>query len=166
MKRHFGFWIVDCGLARRVLLASVLSLLSPVAPAAEVRLLRITAYCPCEICCGPHACGLTATGRPAVGAIVAVDPHCIRLGSALNVPGFGWNIAEDTGRLIQGANRVDLLLPDHDSARRFGVRWLRVTILTRAEWRHLMEDERLAARCREIIAAGRWLAMTTPGGAR
>lgn len=159
MKNHFG-------LSWCVLLASVLCLLSPVAPAAEVRYVRVTAYCPCEICCGPHACGLAASGRPAVGSIVAVDPRFIQRGSALNVPGFGWNIAEDSGRLIKGLNRVDLLFPDHESARRFGVRWLRVAILTRAEWRQRLEDERLADRCREIIAAGRWLAMTTPGGAR
>ncbi|MBI5817446.1 MAG: 3D domain-containing protein [Verrucomicrobia bacterium] len=148
------------------MLALVLGLLSPVvsASAAEIRWVRVTAYCPCEICCGPHACGLTATGRPAVGRIAAVDPRRIKLGAMVHIPGHGWNVAADTGRLIKGPSRVDLLLESHEAARRFGVRWLPVTILTRAEWRRKMDDERFEARFAELVAAGRRLTMTMPGG--
>ena len=43
----------------------------------------ITSYCPCEICCGSYADGLTATGVPAEPGIVAVDPDIISLGSTV-----------------------------------------------------------------------------------
>ncbi len=153
-----------CGLKRvKAGFALVCVLCASAVDSAEVRWMRVTAYCPCQRCCGPHACGITATGRRAVGQIVAVDPRCIRLGGMLHVPGHGWNVAADTGRVIKGPARLDLLKPDHESARRFGVRWMAVTIMTRAEWARAQEAERFEARCRELIAAGRWLAMTAPG---
>ena len=105
----------------------LISVLCPLSSGSELRYMRVTAYCPCEICCGPHACGLTASGRPAVGDLVAVDPRRVPLGSMVHVPGRSWNLAADTGRDIKG-NRVDLLCATHEEARRFGVRWLAVTI--------------------------------------
>jgi 3D (Asp-Asp-Asp) domain-containing protein len=135
-------------------------LLSAVSFGAEVRWLRVTAYCPCAVCCGPNACGLTASGRPAIGQLVAVDPRVIPLGAMLHIPGHGWQLAADTGRLIKG-NRVDLLCASHDEARQFGVRWMPVTILTRAEWQRRLDDAIFDARFEEIVAAGRRLAAGT-----
>lgn len=126
--------------------------------AASVCYMRVTAYCPCTACCGPHACGLTATGRPAAGQIVAVDPRRIPLGSMVHVNGR-WHLAADTGRAIQGA-RVDLLCATHDEARQFGTRWLPVTILSPAEWQARLDDAAFDARFVELVAAGRRLATT------
>ena len=137
----------------------------PLSTASEIRWMRVTAYCPCQICCGPNACGITASGRPAVGALVAVDPRLVKLGSMLDLPGCGWQLAADTGRVIQG-NRLDLLFATHEEARRFGTRWLAVTILTRAEWRRKLEDEAMERRFAELIAASRRLADARIGGAR
>lgn len=93
----------------------------------EARLWRVTAYCPCKACCGPNASGVTANGRPAKGKIVAVDPKIIPLGSRVHVPGYGWAVAADTGGAIKG-KRIDVLLPTHAAARRFGVKWLAVKV--------------------------------------
>jgi 3D (Asp-Asp-Asp) domain-containing protein len=126
--------------------------------------MRVTAYCPCEVCCGPRACGITATGKRAVGAIAAVDPRRVRLGMMVLVPGAGWLAAEDTGRDIVG-NRVDVLLPTHEAARRWGVRWLPVRVATRAAVAAAKREEergkREEAAFNELIAAGRRLAAGT-----
>ncbi|MCX6901705.1 MAG: 3D domain-containing protein [Verrucomicrobia bacterium] len=151
-----GSWKLGTAL---LLLSAICHLPSP-ALAASTRWVRVTAYCPCRICCGPNACGLTATGRQAVGQIVAVDPRRIPLGSMVHVNGR-WNRADDTGRDIKGANRLDLLFATHEEAKRFGWRWMPVTILTRREWQRKLDDERFERRMAEIIAAGQRLAAGT-----
>jgi 3D (Asp-Asp-Asp) domain-containing protein len=128
--------------------------------ASDAVWMRVTAYCPCKVCCGPRACGITATGRRAVGAIAAVDPRRIKLGRMVNVPGAGWLAAEDTGRDIVG-NRVDVLLPTHAEARRWGVRWLPVRVATRAAVAEEERARREEALLDELIAAGRRLAAGT-----
>lgn len=78
----------------------------------------ITAYCPCEACCGQWADGLTATGLPAEPGIVAVDPEVIPLGSTVVIDGQRY-LAADTGVTGQA---VDLCLASHQAAEAFGVR--------------------------------------------
>lgn len=56
----------------------------------------ITAYCPCEECCGRWADGVTATGLPAGPGVVAVDPEVIPLGSTVIIDGQRY-LAADTG---------------------------------------------------------------------
>jgi len=70
----------------------------------------VRAYCPCRICCGKHANGLTATGADAYqpGVAVPLDveyeprfrvvgPGPIPLGSRVYVPGYGTAQADCTG---------------------------------------------------------------------
>ncbi|HLF72053.1 MAG TPA: ubiquitin-like domain-containing protein [Dehalococcoidia bacterium] len=57
------------------------------------------------------AYGITASGRPLVRGIVAVDPSVIPLGTRLWIPGYGFAIAADTGGGIIG-NMIDLGYPD------------------------------------------------------
>jgi 3D (Asp-Asp-Asp) domain-containing protein len=92
---------------------------------------RVTAYCPCKICTGRWSRHhRTKTGKPARGNLVAVDPRFVRLGSAVRVQGVGRLRCEDTGSAIKG-RRLDVLLPTHQQAKRFGVRRLRVWRTTR-----------------------------------
>ena len=77
----------------------------------------ITSYCPCELCCGSWADGLTATGVPAVPGIVAVDPEVIPLGSTVVINGQEY-LAADTG--VKG-QAVDICMADHQAALEFGV---------------------------------------------
>ena len=78
----------------------------------------LTAYCPCELCCGQWADGLTATGLPASQGVVAVDPAVIPLGSTVIIDGQQY-LAADTGVTGQA---VDLCMEEHEAAQAFGVR--------------------------------------------
>ena len=90
----------------------------------------LTAYCPCEECCGQWAIDrptdeygneivYTASGERAVaGVTVAVDPDVIPLGTEVYINGFGWYTAQDTGNFA--GNVIDLYTTDHETARYFG----------------------------------------------
>lgn len=87
---------------------------------------RLTAYCPCEICCGKWAeWGLTASGTaPKEGRTIAVDDGIIALGEKVVIDGHTYT-AEDTGSAING-NRIDIFFDDHTEARNFGVQYKEV----------------------------------------
>ena len=89
----------------------------------------VTSYCPCEICCGQWADGLTTTGIPAVPGIVAVDPDVIPLGSVVVIGGQRY-LAADTG--VTGLH-VDVCAAEHQDAEDFGVQTLAVWIETEEE---------------------------------
>ena len=81
----------------------------------------ITAYCPCEKCCGEYADGITATGTVATeGRTCAVDPEIIPLGTEIEIDGVKY-IAEDVGGAIKG-KRIDICFNDHRSAVMYGVK--------------------------------------------
>lgn len=85
----------------------------------------LTAYCPCDRCCGKWADGITATGTTATeGRTIAVDPDIIPYGSTVTIhfaDGSSHSyIAEDCGGAIKG-NRIDVFLDSHKDALRFGV---------------------------------------------
>lgn len=78
----------------------------------------ITAYCPCEECCGEYADGLTATGFPALPGVVAVDPEIIPLGSTVIIDGLKY-LAADTG--VTGYH-VDICVTNHRQTEALGIR--------------------------------------------
>ncbi len=86
----------------------------------------VTAYCPCEECCGRWADGLTASGLPAGPGIVAVDPEVIPLGSTVVIDGQRY-LAADTG--VNGLH-VDVCLTGHRDTAAFGVQTAEVWIET------------------------------------
>ena len=91
----------------------------------------ITAYCPCEKCCGVYATNrqkdengndivLTASGKEAeAGRTVAVDPRYIPYGTEIIVDGKTY-IAEDCGGAIKGENKIDIYFESHSEAVSFG----------------------------------------------
>lgn len=99
---------------------------------------RLTAYCPCEKCCGKYArnrpvdengCVIvyTASGeRASSGVTVAVDPRVIPFGAVLQINGHTY-IAQDTGSSITN-NRIDIYFDDHQEAKNFGVQYSEVLI--------------------------------------
>ncbi len=101
-------------------------------PSSEARLrvlgsgfYTVTAYCPCEKCCGKWADGITASGKPAVGKIVAAPPE-IPFGTVLSVPGYAPDaVDQDSGGAITG-NRLDVLFATHQEALNWGVQELMV----------------------------------------
>lgn len=87
-----------------------------------------TAYCPCEVCCGPGADGYTYTGVPAKKGVIAVDPRVIPLGTRVYVDGYGFAVAADIGSAIKG-NRIDVCFDAHQEAWRWGVKRTKVYLL-------------------------------------
>ncbi len=93
----------------------------------------LTAYCPCEACCGCYALDrpggivYTASGAEAqANHTIAVDPSVIPLGSWVEINGHQYH-AEDTGGAVKG-NHIDIYFDSHGDALAFGrqitnVRW-------------------------------------------
>ena len=93
--------------------------------------MRVTAYCACKKCCGKHANGRTATNhRIRRGdAFVAAD-KMYRFGTEMIIPGYNNSKAVkvlDRGRVIKG-NRLDVFIPSHRNARKWGVRYMDVKV--------------------------------------
>jgi len=87
---------------------------------------NISAYCPCEICCGPYADGITSSGERAIeGITIAADPNVLPEGSEVYIEGIGHRIVQDTGGAIKG-NKLDLFFNSHQDALNFGRQHLEV----------------------------------------
>jgi len=98
---------------------------------------EVTAYCPCEICCGEFADGVTASGQSVYGPVthwVAADAK-YPFGTCFRIPGYNEGrpvVVLDRGGAITG-NKIDCYFPDHKSALRFGRQKLIVEYLTGEE---------------------------------
>lgn len=93
-------------------------------------LMRCTAYCACEKCCGKWAVtnggGITASGtRVQEGRTIAVYKKQIPFGTEVYIEGMGTYIAEDTGSAIK-ENCIDIYFDSHEEAWNFGVKYLYV----------------------------------------
>ena len=92
---------------------------------------RLTAYCPCEKCCGYWATVrpldeagnpivYTASGARAVaGTTIAVDPNVIPYGTEVKINDHIY-IAQDTGGGIK-EKHIDIYYDDHDAALNSGL---------------------------------------------
>ena len=87
----------------------------------------ITAYCPCQKCCGKTD-GITASGKKAVQGVTIATDKSIPFGTKVYIDGVGERIVQDRGGAIKG-NRIDLYFNDHQSALNFGRQTKQVTIL-------------------------------------
>jgi len=100
----------------------------------KVLWMEVTAYCGCKKCCGSHAQGLTASGKPISyndGHFVAADKKLFKFGAKLQVPGYadGQPVEViDRGGAIKGSH-IDVFFPTHEQARQWGRRWIAVTVL-------------------------------------
>jgi 3D (Asp-Asp-Asp) domain-containing protein len=87
---------------------------------------NVSAYCPCEICCGPYADGITSSGERAIeGITIAADPNVLPEGTEVYIEGIGHRIVQDTGGAIKG-NKLDLFFSSHQDALNFGRQYLEV----------------------------------------
>lgn len=94
--------------------------------------MEVTAYCPCNKCCGPNAIGITASGRDTTynsSRFAAADPS-IPFGTKLLVPGYSEHAVEviDRGSAIRG-DKIDVFFASHEAALEWGRRRVEVTIL-------------------------------------
>ena len=88
---------------------------------------KITAYCPCERCCGKTD-GITASGEKAVEGVTVAMDKSIPFGTKVYIDGVGERIVQDRGGAIKG-NRIDLYFDSHQEALNFGRQTKQVTIL-------------------------------------
>lgn len=96
----------------------------PVQPVERTYLgeFRISAYCPCDICCPGTSDGLTYSETVATeGRTISVDPDVIPLGSIVEIDGKRY-VAEDIGGAIE-ANSADIYFDSHSEAREWGVQY-------------------------------------------
>ena len=94
--------------------------------------MKVTAYCPCEKCCGKWADGITASGHKIQpgDAFVAADKR-YPFGTKVIVPGYENNQPVkvlDRGGAIKG-NRIDVFFSTHQEALEWGVKKLQIEIL-------------------------------------
>ena len=81
---------------------------------------EVTAYCPCEHCCGTGSPGITANGyQIQPGDEFVAAPRNIPFGTKIFVPGYGWSEVKDRGGAIK-TGRIDLFFATHQEALNWG----------------------------------------------
>ena len=99
---------------------------------AQAETWKITAYCACKKCCGKSD-GITASGKKAHYGMVA--GNWLKFGTKIKIAGLGDFVVADRGAksLFGSKNNhikhLDVYMPDHKQARKFGVKWLDVKII-------------------------------------
>lgn len=93
-----------------------------------IRRFRVSAYCPCQICCGKNACGVTASGHEIIpGEKFAAADKSIPFETMLGIPGYGRVPVLDRGGAIR-RDCIDVFFPTHREALDWGIRFLDVVI--------------------------------------
>lgn len=103
----------------------------------KVVVYRVTAYCPCEICCGEWAKNrpTDANGNPIVVGSLGVEltdgysaASPLEFGTQVELNGVGTvEIQDRTANWVveeHGENIIDLYMTDHDAAWNFGVKYI------------------------------------------
>ena len=92
----------------------------------EPKLIRVTAFCPCQKCCGKWADGYTASGHKiTAGDKFCASPQNIPFGTMLDIPGYGVvPVLDRSGSIKEG--QIDVFFHTHIEALVWGVRYLRV----------------------------------------
>ena len=83
-----------------------------------------TAYCPCSICCGPYANGITASGKKARARhTIAVDAYnpIVPMGTKVIIEGVTYTV-EDTGNLNVHNTDFDIFYATHEACGEWGKR--------------------------------------------
>lgn len=97
----------------------------------ETHVMRVTAYCACQRCCGPLAAGITASGRHIKKGdkLVAADKQ-YPFNTLMTIPGYNKGKPVkvlDRGGAIKG-NKLDVYFDSHREALQWGVKTLKVKI--------------------------------------
>lgn len=99
---------------------------------------KITAYCPCEKCCGYWATVrptdengepivYTASGKIAVqGVTVAADTSILPFGTVLVIDGQEYTV-QDRGGMVRD-DHVDIYFDSHEAAKEFGVQHMEIFV--------------------------------------
>ena len=110
-------------------------MVGPVNDLRVTQTMRVTAYCPCEKCCGKWADGITASGHKIQpGDHFVAAPKAFPFGTTMIIPGYplagqaGEEVeVKDRGGAIKG-DCLDVFFPTHQEALNWGVQILDVEI--------------------------------------
>ena len=93
-------------------------------------ILKVTGYCPCEICWGKWADGLTYTGDKAGYGCIAIDPKNgpLKMGQRIYVEGYGYGVCNDIGGAIKGWE-ADACFDYHWQAVEWGVQLVKIYVI-------------------------------------
>lgn len=92
----------------------------------KVTYYKVTAYCPCIICCGKTN-GITSSGSRAIQGVTVAAPSKFAFGTKLNIGGHTYTV-QDRGGAIKG-NKIDIFMNTHAQALAFGIKYLPVTVV-------------------------------------
>lgn len=97
----------------------------------QVVRMRVTAYCPCEKCCGEYSDGITACGhRIQPGDMFVAADNRYAFDTEMKIPGYNNSEAIrvlDRGGAIRG-DRLDVFFHSHEEALNWGVKYLLVKV--------------------------------------
>ena len=94
---------------------------------SSMGLMKISYYCPCEICSEGYGRKTATQTCAESGRTVAVDPDVIALGTKLLIDGEEY-IAEDVGGHVRGEH-VDVFVDTHEETLEKGVQYKKVDII-------------------------------------
>jgi len=123
-KKHHKQWELIC---LQTLKTQTQTTLKETAPTTTSIKYKVTAYCPCEKCCGKFADGITASGYK----ICPGDKFCaspLPFLTIFDIPGYGITINLDRGGAIK-ENCIDVFFPTHKEALEWGVQYLEVKVI-------------------------------------
>jgi len=114
-----------------VISSLILSINKPQHKEWETIRMRVTAYCPCEKCCGRYSDGITASGhRIGEGDVFVAADKQFSFGTKMIILGYNNNLSVkvlDRGGAIQG-NRIDVFFHTHKEALQWGVKYIDVRV--------------------------------------
>jgi len=96
----------------------------------QAKMHKITAYCTCKICCGKWSDGYCASGRKAKEGYVACN--YLPFNTIVTIDTLGEYNVQDRGAKSYFGTKdkpiyaIDILMPSHESAKQFGVKFLNV----------------------------------------
>ena len=93
----------------------------------ELVTFNCTAYCPCSICCGQWANGITASGSTATAGRTIAASKTYAFGTEIEINGIVY-VVEDRGGAIKG-NNIDIFFDTHAEALQFGRQQLEGKVL-------------------------------------
>ena len=99
---------------------------------AYAEIWKVTAYCACTKCCGKYSDGQFASGRLVYYGGVACN--WLKFGTSLLIGGKVYTVEDRGAKSLFGSKtnhikHVDIYMPKHEDALKFGVKWLNVDIL-------------------------------------
>lgn len=88
----------------------------------------VSAYCKCNLCCGPNAKGICANGKRPIQGITIAASRTIPFQSIVQVDEHTYTVQDRLAKRLD--NRFDIYFNKHSDAKKFGIKTNRVTVIT------------------------------------